>query len=334
MTKQDVSARGVTVSGLNACMEIARRRRDDIIRVSLVEDRIRTFSELLKWCASHKRAYHVVTGDDLEKIADTIHHEGICMLVKPKPAATFEALAERLQGDPTRAECIVVMEDVANPHNLGAILRVCAHFGVGTVCLATRKGEKPVSISNAVHRTSEGGVESVDVVHLDDAAAAMRTFKRLGFTLYATSSHARKSAYTTQLPDRVVYMLGSEATGLSRRLTELADAEIGIPGTGHVESLNVACAASILLGEFWRKQSILKAVKARAERKEEKAARGGMERGDSRDPGRRTRGPSGRDETGTTRFARSGKPGGKAKSKAPFKAKPQSKSKGKPKPKT
>ena len=266
----------VTVCGVNACLELLKTRPEDVIRISIVQERIAMFAQGLRWCADHKKAYHVVTPADLEKIADTLHHEGICLLAKQRRPITFVELLERVKQAPaTEAECIVVLENIQNPHNLGAILRVCAHFGIKTVCVANHKDSPRFNLSPSLYRTSEGGAEHVDVVELDDPVRNLRLLKTAGFTFYAATSHTKKSIYTTALQDRSLFLFGSEGEGLSKALQDLADASISVPGSGNVESLNVACAASVALGEFWRKQSILRSAAAR---KHEKTPEGRKEK--------------------------------------------------------
>lgn len=85
-----------------------------------------------------------------------------------------------------------------------------------------------------------------------DTAAAFAAFRNAGFSFVATSSHASRSLFGPALPARTVLLLGSESDGLSPALTKRASITLGIPGTGAVESLNVACAASALLTEYFR----------------------------------------------------------------------------------
>jgi TrmH RNA methyltransferase len=240
----------VKLYGVNACQTLARRRIEDIVRVYVTEERIKNFGHVLSWCAQNKRAYHVVTADEMEKIAETMHHEGVCMLAKARRMADFTTLVGREKNE-TGASSILFLENIGNSHNLGAILRVASHFGVTAVVVVSEdsavKGMAP-----SVFRVAEGGAETVDVAFVNDAVRALRALKHAGYTLVATSSHMKDSLYASRLPQRVVLMLGSETNGLSTQCLREADKRVAIPGTGNVESLNVSCAATAILGEFWR----------------------------------------------------------------------------------
>lgn len=269
--KKDRARQEIKVCGINAALALARRRTDDIARVFLVEDRIGDMAPILKACAERKRPYRIVAEEELSKIADTVHHEGVCIVARPKPVRTLEAFlsaARRARG-PFAA---VALERVRNPHNLGAIFRVAAHFGASAILVlgetvdsrvrpAHRRGTPRVSsaLSTAVHRTAEGGVESVDLVEVTgDPHVAFGALKRAGFRIVGTSSRAERSLFDVTLPDRVLFLLGSEATGLSERILGQCDDVLSIPGTGAVESLNIAASSAVFLAEVWRTRASLR----------------------------------------------------------------------------
>lgn len=243
----------VKISGLNAVLAVAEHRFDDLIRVYLTEDRLPDLSELLKYCARAKKAYHVVTEAELDRVSESTHHEGVCILAKRRAPPTFDALTRSLGRD--RRPCTLVMvEDVKNPHNLGAILRTAAHFGVRALLLPDE--QQAARPSSALLRTAEGGAESVDLIFVRDVLDALEALRELGFRALATSSHARDSLYSWQPAERTVVLLGSEHEGLSRSAVRTADDLIAIPGTGAVESLNVSAAAAIILSEIYRASTI------------------------------------------------------------------------------
>jgi TrmH RNA methyltransferase len=239
----------IKIFGLNAVLAVADFRVEDIIRVYLVEERTRELGKLLKWCAQNKRAYHVVDRDELDRVADSVHHEGVCILAKRRAPVSFTQLKKELERS-RKSETIVLLEDVKNPHNIGAILRIAAHFGARALLLPDQtRAERPPP---ALIRTAEGGAESVDLVAIKNADDAIEDLRELGFRSIATSSHAKDSIWDLEIPRRALVLFGSEGDGLSDRAFDRADLIAVIPGTGAVESLNVASAAAIILGEIYR----------------------------------------------------------------------------------
>lgn len=240
----------IRIHGAHACQAVAARRPEDVRRVYITKDQVPAFGEFLRWCAQSRLAYHVVDDAEMEKITQTVHHGGVAFIVREPPPLTFGALLGRLRGEPQdRPRRLLYLDNVQNPHNLGAIVRVAAHFGAPAVLVAG--DEAP--ISPAMIRTAEGGAEWVDVVSVPRGTSPLLRLRELGLALVATSSHGGRGLYDAPLPARVVVMMGSETHGLAPDLQALADHRVAVPGTGRVESLNVAAATAVLLGEHWRR---------------------------------------------------------------------------------
>jgi TrmH RNA methyltransferase len=239
----------IKICGAHACSAVAQRRPEDVRRVYITEAMMPSFGEFLRWCASQRLAYHVVDEGELERITQSVHHGGVAFIVRQPPPPTLGSLLHRLRGeDPSTPRLLIYLDNVQNPHNLGAIVRVAAHFGADGVLLA---GEATTT-STAMTRTAEGGAEFIDVVPVALGQRPLLAARSAGFTLVATTSHGRDSLYGDGLPARTVIMLGSESHGLAPSVFGLADMTVTIPGSGQVESLNVACAAAVLLAEHWR----------------------------------------------------------------------------------
>lgn len=267
------------ISGRHAARAWFSRRPDDLVRVYLLEARIRDFSDLLKHCADRRLAYHVVEADELDRVAGTQHHEGICLLARaPRPS-----LDDVLRGSGATAR-VLALDGVTNPHNLGALLRTAAHFGVQAILT-----DGAVDLTPAAHRVAEGGAAYVDVVALDDLAEGLETLQEAGFTVVGTSGRAERSAFAMDWPARTVVVLGSEGHGLSRAVHEILDEEVLIPGTGHVESLNVSAAGAVVLAQLFGA-----GAPSSARDRGRGRGRGGRGRFEGRGRGGPRRGPRGR----------------------------------------
>ncbi|WP_319922032.1 TrmH family RNA methyltransferase, partial [Klebsiella pneumoniae] len=80
----------------------------------------------LRWIAANRKAYHVVDEAELAKASGTEHHGGVCFLIKKRHGTSVAQWVAKTGEE----DCVLALEDVGNPHNLGAIMRSCAHFGV------------------------------------------------------------------------------------------------------------------------------------------------------------------------------------------------------------
>lgn len=233
------------ICGQHACRAVLRTRPQDVLKIYVRDDRVGDFGDVLQSMARQRRPYKVVADVELERLTESTHHEGICVVVKARPPVSLESVV----GNPG-PQCLLALTDVANPHNVGAILRTAAHFGVRAALLGP--GGR---ISPAAARTAQGGAEAVDVVSVDDWRKALITCRSAGHRLVATSSHAQQSLFETALPTRAVVLVGSEAMGLPADVAALADLQVTVPGSGRVESLNVGAATAVVLAEVWRQQT-------------------------------------------------------------------------------
>ena len=211
--------------GVHACAALFARRPEAIVRVYLEERRRRQFAALLDWCGRERRGFQVVGADNLARLTGATHHEGIAILARQVRRQTIAEL-------------------------LGSILRTAAHFGVAGVLGAA--GDLP-PLSPAAARVAEGAAEIVPVCDLSSPAADLDRLRQAGYRVVVTSSHRGEPVYTATLPRRLVLVFGGEGEGVSRTIDALADLRVRIPGTDAVESLNVAVACGIVLGEAWRR---------------------------------------------------------------------------------
>lgn len=237
--------KGVKYYGFHACLKLWEMRPDDVIRVYLEEGLVKQLSPLLKWCARLGKAYHIVSPDELAVVADSVHHEGLCILAKPLEPSNFEEMMKRLDSN----ECLVYLDGVQNPHNIGSIMRVCAHFGIKYIL-----GERRLlpALSPSAYRVAQGGAESVRLVPIDQLQSALQKLQKVGFTGIASHCHSGKLLYDYRFPPRTLLVMGSETEGIRPQLLKLMQETLMIPGTGLVESLNVSVAAGLFLGEYWR----------------------------------------------------------------------------------
>lgn len=255
-------ARHERVYGLNACLAVFRTRPSDIQMAYLLESRLPDLKACLQWLATERKPYRLVQARDLEKLSEARHHEGVVFDTLSAPEFTFDALMDELAAGRKPAR-LLLLDGVGNPHNLGAILRTAAHFGVRAALVPS---EREVSVPPAARRVAEGGAETVPVVAIASPERALAALGNIGFSVVGTAPRGARPLYAERLPKRVVFLLGAERDGVSAELAALASRTVTIPGTGAVESVNVSCAAAILLAEHWRQATGAKRAKRRSVR--------------------------------------------------------------------
>ena len=231
--------------GFNAVRALFAHRPQALRKLYLSQARVAELKPLLQWCVAHRIGYRVVEDTDLHKLAASSHHEGVVAdVLREEPLA----LSEWLRDLPPGPQCALWLDGVGNPHNLGAILRSAAHFGVSALLLPK---DATLALSGAAARVAEGGAEAVPFVRLGRADNALAQLHGAGFALVATVVAGGDDVFATRLPERLVFVLGAEGEGMDRGFAAACDLRLSIPGSGAVESLNVAAATAVLLAA-WR----------------------------------------------------------------------------------
>jgi RNA methyltransferase, TrmH family len=243
--KQGKKSQEMKVYGRRAGEKLFEMRPQDIIRAYVTQDGLFNFKKIIKYCADQKLAYHIVEATELESIAKSNHHEGLCLLVKKRELPPLKDLFT------TKGRSLLVaLEEVENPHNLGAIMRSCAHFGVTGIIY---QAKVPVAQTAAAFRTAEGGAEICPAIRVENWNEVMELAREQKFQSFSTSSHGGKSLFEIKFPEKSLIFMGAEGAGLSDKLFKmLGNNKIQIPGTDQVESLNVSNATTVIVAEWYR----------------------------------------------------------------------------------
>lgn len=236
------------IHGLNACLALFAKRPQDIRKVWLLQARIPKLKAVIEHCVQHRVGYTVVEDEDLQKLSASSHHEGVVFGAVP---ARELNLAEWLRALAPGPQLAIWLDGVGNPHNLGAILRSAAHFGVAGLLLPQGGA---LALSGAAARVAEGGAEQVPMVRLGASESALAALKAAGFQAAATVVRGGQPLYAAALPERLVLVMGAEQVGVGQPMAAAVATRLAVPGTGAVESLNVAAATAVFLGEWWRQR--------------------------------------------------------------------------------
>jgi TrmH RNA methyltransferase len=246
----DASREELRLYGLNAVQAVFARRPDAIRKLYLLEARIPALKPLLAWCVKHRVGYRVVEEGDLDRLAASTHHEGVVAdVLKLAPSPMTDWLRALPEGQPAAA---LWLDGVGNPHNFGAILRSAAHFGVAGILLPR---DSTLALSGAAARVAEGGAEQVPLVRMGNPENALAQLRGAGFALAATVVRGGDDLFAARLPRRLIYVMGAEGEGMDARLAEACDLRLSIPGSGAVESLNVAAATAVFLAQWKQRLS-------------------------------------------------------------------------------
>ncbi len=181
-----------------------------------------------------------VTPRDLDRRlgADTVH-QGALLHTEPLPELPMNALARKAGGLP-----LLVLDQVTDPHNVGAILRSAAVFGAAGVVM-TRRHSPP--LAGVLAKSASGALELVPVACVQNLARALEDLKAAGCTLIGLDGDATDVLDELAWPEKPVFVLGAEGKGLRQLTRETCDRLCRISTDGKLGSLNVSNAAAVAL---------------------------------------------------------------------------------------
>lgn len=186
-----------------------------------------------------------VGADELTRIAGSPDHQGIVAEVDPFPYADADALLEQPES------LLVVLDQIQDPHNLGAVCRSAEAAGAAGVVIPERRA---AAVTPAVAKASAGAVEHLPIARVRNLADWLARAKEAGAWIYGAEANAEAPYSQTDLTGKTVLVLGSEGKGLRPRVAAACDLLISIPLRGRVASLNVSAAAAALLFEAVRQR--------------------------------------------------------------------------------
>lgn len=167
-------------------------------------------------------------------------HQGVALLADPLDQPDLDSLLERLPGDAV----VVVLDQVTDPHNVGAILRSAAAFAAAAVLTPRRHAPTETAV---LAKAASGALEHVPLVAVANLDRALRQLKEAGFWCIGLDAEAETPLAAARLDGRIALVLGAEGTGLRRLTARECDLLVHLPTTGPIGSLNVSNAAAVAL---------------------------------------------------------------------------------------
>ena len=234
-----MSRKETVIYGLRAALALAENRPKAIRRVLYTKAVRKAVGALLKATANQKKPYREVEVEDLNRVAGTPHHEGVAIVSSPLLTHPFGTRKDAL----ANAQCLVAIDRITNPHNLGAILRSMAWFGAD----ALLTNDDASALNAAAIRVSQGGAELVPVIRCHDLAKALKILREGQMDIIAADQRARDGISDGLRTTRTCVVLGNENQGISSEVLKACNRRIRIHGPGRVESLNVGVAGGIML---------------------------------------------------------------------------------------
>ncbi len=238
----------VGIHAVAAALRAADRHAEELERVIVARGRLNArLQGLVDECRRRSIPVRFETRSAIQRAAGTSAHQGIVALAA---AGRYADLTETLDGLPD-GRALVVLDQVQDPRNLGAIIRTADAAGAGAVVLPERRS---AGLGEATSKAAAGAVESVPVVRVKNLGRAIDAIKSAGFWAYGLDAGGGTAYDRVEYNDRCALVLGGESHGLRVTIKRRCDFLVSIPMAGAVPSLNVSVAAGVALFEIGRQR--------------------------------------------------------------------------------
>jgi 23S rRNA (guanosine2251-2'-O)-methyltransferase len=235
--------------GKNPVTEALRAGRE-INKIWIHERARRTNEPLIRLARQNGVNVQAVPKKKLDQLAETTNHQGVVASVAAHHYAEMDELFRRAEekGEPP---FFVVLDEIEDPHNLGAILRTADAAGVHGAIIPKRRSP---GLTSVVAKASAGAVEFVPVVRVTNLARTMDELKKRGLWFAGADASGREDYREADFNVGIGLVIGNEGKGISRLIKEKCDFLVKLPMAGHVSSLNASVAAALLMYEVYRQR--------------------------------------------------------------------------------
>ena len=231
------------IAGLSAVSALIATAPGRIERLFFDE---RSQARIKDFCGELARAhkpYRLVPPEELDKIAGTPMHGGIVAFAQAKPVHVFDTEQAKIWA--RDGKLLLLLDGIGNPHNLGAIVRTAAFFGIPRIVLSEHPAQ--AAPSDASYRVAEGGFEYVEIYRALRFAANLKELRQ-AYRVIAAAPGKHTPLPGLRASDKpFALVLGNEEDGLPRATLNACEETVAIPGARSIQSLNVAATAAILV---------------------------------------------------------------------------------------
>ena len=235
------------IAGRNPVAEALRSGR--ALNKVMVQDGARGVTEIIAAAKEKGVAVEFVKSDKLDKLAQGVRHQGVVAYAAP---VEFKTLEDALKKAAVKGEApfLLLLDELQDPQNLGALIRTADAAGVHGILLPKRRS---CPLNAVVAKISAGAVEYVPVIQIGNIVQQLKDLKKQGFWV-AGADMDGEPYNKANLTGPLVLVIGAEGKGLGRLVKENCDIIVSLPMQGGVNSLNASAAGAVLMYEVVRQR--------------------------------------------------------------------------------
>ena len=236
------------IYGIHAVEAALRKQPENVLQVFVQKGRNdNRIGKLLSIAKNSGVAIQAISNEKLKEKCPRSRHQGVVAEIR-SGQQHMPSLDEILARD---SVLLLVLDEVQDPHNIGACLRTADAVGVDAVIVS--KNRSP-SLTAVIRNVASGAAETVPYIMVSNLARTLEKIKDSNVWVMGTSGDSRSDIYDTSASQRMALVMGSEGKGMRRLTREACDELVSIPMRGSVESLNISVATAVCLYEIRRQQ--------------------------------------------------------------------------------
>ncbi|MTI48356.1 23S rRNA (guanosine(2251)-2'-O)-methyltransferase RlmB [Sporosalibacterium faouarense] len=239
------------VEGRNPVIEVLKSGRE-IEKIILSKGSNQgSIKKIIGMAKSKKVLVQYVDKSNLDSLSETGNHQGVIALVSAHEYKSIDYILKSAE-EKGEAPFVIILDEIEDPHNLGAIMRTAECAGVHGVIIPKRRS---VGLTSTVAKTSAGAIEYMPVAKVTNISNAIEELKERGLWIYGADMDGDEDYFKKDLKGPIGIVVGNEGKGISRLVKEKCDFLVKIPMKGKVSSLNASVATSIITYEVLRQRS-------------------------------------------------------------------------------
>ena len=237
----------IYVYGKHAVMEALQHAPDKTVKKVFLAETV-TDSDLFTALKKRNIAPSLLSANAVAGAGREASHQGVIALIDTEPMMI--PLDTFLNGlDMSKNPALAVLGEIQDPHNVGAIIRSAAAFGISGVLIPK---DRQAPVTGAVVKTSAGMAFRVPLVSIGNVNMTLRELKEKGFWIYGLSGEGANELGKETFSEPSVFVVGNESKGIREKTEELCDIMLKIPMHPRTESLNAAVSAAIVMQDWSR----------------------------------------------------------------------------------
>lgn len=186
----------------------------------------------------------------IEQVSETGNHQGVIAYISPYKYYDIKDILDYAKSKGEKP-FILILDEIEDPHNFGAIIRTAEVCGVHGIVIPKRRN---VGVTATVYKSSAGAIEYMKIAKVSNINNAIEELKEEGIWVYGADMNTESFCYETDLTGSIALVIGSEGKGISKLTREKCDVIVKVPMIGKITSLNASVAGGILMYEILKQR--------------------------------------------------------------------------------